>query len=1568
MPDAIAVSSLDHYIANQNASRLNAYASAPGDITEHAGIEEVVLAGGYGYRQLLELIQNAADAILEGEEDKPVSARTGKIEAVLTDTHLYVANTGAAFSEEGVNALLRSHSSPKRGNQIGRFGLGFKSLLGLEGRIDVFGKSGAFRFDPERCKRELAERFPACEKYPGLRLAWPITRSEELADSVLDSLLTWATTVVRVSIHAGDMQMRLHEEIKNFPSEFLLFLPVSVELRLNTGELSRQVHRAHDGETYTLTEGDKVRRWRVVECEARIVEAEAIKDATHLHHRDVVPLAWAVPLVSNDTDAGRFWAFFATQTVSRVPGILNAPWKLNSDRNSLIPGAWNSALMKQAAALIAESLPRMATSEDPGKPLDVFPRQLERKDEIAAPLVNALWEVLIDAEIVADATGRLRKARDLRRPPMDDASLHEQWSRIASQGERTNWIHYTCLYGQRLNRLEALAKQLDWSSALRQKQGLDDWFSVVASTNCEQALAVLHLAEAVSRKTSSADWELQRDNLEIIPSAEDKLSSPDALVLLDDAQLAPQGVSLVNPCLIHNSEAYALICDVMGVQPLDDERWGSLLCDAKHDNDHALLWKRLRLAPMTVREDFLERHKGSIRILACDQAWVAADEVLFPGKLVEEGGPLNSGVLVDPTFHAGDETYLRKLGVVDRLDAWLPPKTWPPYSQKHEKWLTPWLSSAKRDYRGKLDTSSSPQDGYLKPTDKLALPRAWPLLAELQGAARARLSDLFLETADNCVSLIKFGHSTRPGAYPTTQISHPFFWYLREHGCAVVGNRTVPFGTLIARNAELDKLGVELPRNFQIISGSLLGAPTLKAPTPESLGVLWQGLFEERVSCGALTDGSLKTLWRLAAADNQVPLELPGPSGQISLDRIYVTASDSLARLAADSGKTIVSLDEATLALWAKRGARRLDGAFQPVWDGEVLQIGRLRNVWPELGEVMTERAKSLALGQAVRGLHLRFEDVATLRPCVYHEGRLIYDAEQLARQTHSDRIAAVLAEVEGAGWLRVSKREALGLIADAEAERRRQAVKECRDDVTRLLKAVGDKADLLRVALGEALDGLPREHITPGKLAELALALFGPTALVELREALEAEGLKPPKRWGGDEARAFVAALGFPEAFAAAAETRREAETRISGPLRLPELHDYQKEVFDKLGALFSSSPGRRRAVVSLPTGGGKTRVVVQAAVELILKPLNANRVVLWVAQTDELCEQAVQAFRQVWLNRGAENTELRIVRYWGGHPDPAPTRDRAPTAIIASIQTLNSRIGRDTSAWLDNPGLVVIDECHHAIAPSYTSLLKWLDAAGSRFVDDDHCEPPIVGLSATPFRGNNDDEENRRLAGRFDKYWLPSDQASLYARLTGAGMLSRPVYERLRSPYELDESWIDRLTKIPRNDGVAQDRVLEELNDLLAGDEQRNRLLVKTIQGASARSILFFASSVKHAELIAARLNLVGVSAAAVSGKTSTTARRYFLDRFQRGELRVLCNHSVLTTGFDAPKTDMILISRLVMSPVRYMQMVGRGLRGVKNGGTETCRIVTVTENLGAFGKKLPYQYCEKYFQSGL
>jgi hypothetical protein len=420
------------FLEQLNNATLGAYQNRRRLIAEHHGIEETVLAGGYGYRQILELVQNGADAILEAHEHGNHSTNESRIDVVLRDSSLYVANTGAPLTQDGLDALLSSHTSPKRGNEIGRFGLGFKSLLRLGGKIDVFTRtSGAIRFDPEACRRQIREQFQV-QDAPGLRLAWPLEENEATNDPILASF-DWAETIVRVAITAKDFEENLRKEIQQFPKEFLLFLANPVSLRLDDGiESPCNLRVESKGDERLLWTGDESTRWRVVSREVVISDERARADATHIHARQSVPIAWALPLEGKREEAGRFWAFFPTHTPTYLPGILNAPWKLNSDRNAIVGGEWNTALMQEAAKLVVEALPQLNSADDPARALDAFPRQMERADEDAAPLINRIWSALEETAVIPDASGCLRPAVELWRHPRDNADLAPQ---VASTSE-----------------------------------------------------------------------------------------------------------------------------------------------------------------------------------------------------------------------------------------------------------------------------------------------------------------------------------------------------------------------------------------------------------------------------------------------------------------------------------------------------------------------------------------------------------------------------------------------------------------------------------------------------------------------------------------------------------------------------------------------------------------------------------------------------------------------------------------------------------------------------------------------------------------------------------------------------------------------------------------------------------------------------------------------------------------------------------------------------------------------------------------------------------------------------
>jgi superfamily II DNA or RNA helicase len=123
----------------------------------------------------------------------------------------------------------------------------------------------------------------------------------------------------------------------------------------------------------------------------------------------------------------------------------------------------------------------------------------------------------------------------------------------------------------------------------------------------------------------------------------------------------------------------------------------------------------------------------------------------------------------------------------------------------------------------------------------------------------------------------------------------------------------------------------------------------------------------------------------------------------------------------------------------------------------------------------------------------------------------------------------------------------------------------------------------------------------------------------------------------------------------------------------------------------------------------------------------------------------------------------------------------------------------------------------------------------------------------------------------------------------------------------------------------------------------------------------VLVFAPSVENAQALAGLLNHRGVGAAPISAETPDEARRWHLRNFKNGSLRVITNYSVLAEGFDAPSVRAVYIARPVFAPNRYQQMIGRGLRGPKNGGKEECLIVDVEDNVVNFDELLAFREFE-------
>jgi hypothetical protein len=220
-----AQASLAEVLIEQTQENLRVYAASPTRVDEDAGQEMNLAHGGYGKRQLLELVQNGADAML--------SQPGGRIVVVLTDKFLYCANDGEAVSPDGIKSLLHAHLSYKRGAEIGRFGLGFKSVLGVTDCPEFYSAPVSFGFDSAWSREQIYRVAPGRERYPVLRLARLLDAARaRAADPILEELISRATTVVRVPRNVGTSPW-LSDDIKNFDPAFMLFSPHVGELILS---------------------------------------------------------------------------------------------------------------------------------------------------------------------------------------------------------------------------------------------------------------------------------------------------------------------------------------------------------------------------------------------------------------------------------------------------------------------------------------------------------------------------------------------------------------------------------------------------------------------------------------------------------------------------------------------------------------------------------------------------------------------------------------------------------------------------------------------------------------------------------------------------------------------------------------------------------------------------------------------------------------------------------------------------------------------------------------------------------------------------------------------------------------------------------------------------------------------------------------------------------------------------------------------------------------------------------------------------------------------------------------
>lgn len=1515
--------------------RLKAYSASPGDVIEHAKIEFNNAQGGYGRRQVFELIQNGADALLD-------AAPVGRIEVLLTDDVLYCANEGAPLVREGAEALLSSHRSPKRGLHIGRFGLGFKSVLGVTDHPLILSRTGSFGFDAgyaeKRIRRVTNSDF---DRFPVLRVPMTLDPDEEAQrDPQLAELMVWATTVVRLPLRGGDLDW-LRADLASFPAEFLLFSPHVRELRLRDltrGEIDRKVGAVArpDGMIELDADGHgEVELWRSFRAD-HSPSQEARDDAGEWADLVEVPVTWAVP-VRRRKERGHFWAFFPTALETTLAGIINAPWHMNNDRRNILEGRYNEELIDAAAAIVADNISRLFDPDDPCSHLELLPAtrrdtQAEQWDRV---LAERIYARLSSATVLPDRAAALRRPEDLSLLPYSTPEEAQRFWEESGCGP-SGWVHHSVSAGrQRHPRAAHLIKPADFPTWLEALAGCrDPAGSIAAILAFESISRMLTLTSLQRYELDQAEIVLTRDG-ELRPLADDDL------VIADGDPEIPRTDEPVHPDVAAHEDAREVLRG-RGVSELyagDPVRPLLRRLAAGESVDWDAFWSsvdRVGVYEALRALDTSGVAATSIRVRAVSGAWRRPDEVLLPGPIVNaDSNPSN---MVDLDRHARHKLLLTRLGIVAIPE---------PGMTEFASWSdAEAYTRATREAYYDADSAmpSKPQRRHLVFKSARAFAGPLGVLRALDDEATARYTVALLH-AEGDLTPWPMSHKTKD-VYPTLVFEHPLLWFLRLEGRLPTPLGPLPFDQCV--HPSLSTVSPLLP--CAEVEHDLADRLSLTDGLDSLSPAQWTAALRAARSQDDASEAA--RLYVVAAAQTRTPSQLLalGPSGPAAVPAAGVLVTHRrFANALASRGKYVVPVaEEREIEVLATSwGLRRADAEVDRFIRTEDESVAvPLVEVYPGAQEHSALRDLKLVICRRLVAVtkvdgETTFDDVD-----LEVAGRTLYVNLHVTDEEIIDFLGSHFRlELE-------LERMTTGRVDDV-VEDSRSTIRDARTDAERVVCAIGPHA--LHAALPSGLADEVAIADTE-RLGQVALAVWGVDVLRQFRDELKANGLKPPSTWTGQaRARRFVMGLGFPPEYAGFPETRLDKSFEVLGRPQLPDLHPFQRRGRDRLRALLEGGPAR--GLISMPTGAGKTRTAVQGLIEHAVVTGTPYRI-LWLAQTEELCEQAVQTFTQAWRALGPD-TPLTISRLWTSN-DAAPVDGyHVVVATVAKMTSIVAQRHQNRYAWLSEADVLVIDEAHGSTTPSYSDVLRFLGYRVGRTGDD---PASMIGLTATPFRGVNE-EETKRLISRYDSRRLDHgifDGQDVYAHLQSIGVLARVDHELLEgSNFELDDRQLEhfeRFVDLPA-----------DVESAIGNDRRRNDRIIELITAMKSDwPVLVFAASVEHAELLAAFLELRGVTARPISGQTRRAARRHYINQFRSGHVRVLTNYNVLAEGFDAPKVRAIIVARPTFSPNRYQQIIGRGLRGPANGGDDRCLIVNIADNFQRFGRELAFKQFEYLWNS--
>ncbi len=1562
MPDA----GLQQEVQEQFVRAIASYRANPHLVAEHANLEDSIRVGGYANRTLLELVQNAADA-MSGTNEDDARKNAGRVEIVLdTDRGtLYCANAGRPFSKSGLIALAQAYLSTKRGDEIGRFGLGFKSVLAVTEAPQIFSRSVSLEFNSPEALTAIADIGADTRKYPVLRTPTLINPEEEFAaDPTLAELADWAVTIVKLPNADTKTLRRLRQEIGSFSSEFLLFvssvrevkLRVLGEERLETSHVSRDL----GGGLLKIERPDGSGDEWIVQDRMHSPSTAARQEVGEAVSRAKVKVTVAVPMRHSQQRIGQFWSYFPLIDSTSASALFNAPWSVNDDRTTLLRNDYNREILRTLAEVFVEILPRVSTSDDPAAHLDYLPaRGREERSFGDGQLCTLIPRLSTEVPLIPGATGELLHATDLR--PLDftidldevDETIHRDW--IASPNTGEDVPHWRCYSSaQRFTRLRQLfavgvnpdlfeeeGRDMKRALELMPKRGILTWLKEWAD------------GDDISSAADALKFVLGHRRIpeigqaRVLPTTDGlrTMSDKSVVFLQQEEGVTIEGAVFVDPRVLAHPKIEQLLREA-GFRNLDPvailRARIAQLSRTSGDDELSKFWDAVLGVSIRDALDVLKAHpRGTVKVPTRDGGWA------WPQQVIDLEEPLmgeRASMLLDHQRCLPQIAH--SLGVIRQ-----PVRNYDFEDEQLREDYYSWVLQT-------LNSSLGPGD---RPIERVSLyptrdnsPGPFSMLFILQDS-NASLPVREAWTRD----LLAFGDAQWDCEDTDTGVNYrvasPVRWAVDRAG---IVNST--HGYRSPNEVAAPSL-VQYRNLLPLFMGpgqiaDILGLPDHLEHVPAELlrQALAAELLPSTISDEVLTEFIViaSRIGYPGAHPRAVPARIGRAVESRSPTSVYVAVSDEQRDFLMSRQRPFLrATEERAVELIEVVGCQRFEDtfAFSMLIEGQQTSE-QVLDVFTGLRGTLAENSLTNAVVTRAAMITKRVttQDGVEDQSLDWH-----LDGFNLVVQSAVDE-KRLLPIVNEAFDLRLTNAELadvrqVGL--DHQLEQLRQQANAAASDVERLEIYFGedDLRDELPKGLWQALEG---QELVDGttSVADLYLTVYGSDSLRLLAEMFRRAGFPDvPTTWaGGAPTISWLRKMGFGSEYAGQRVRHQDAEFVVPGATKLSELHDFQKDISQKLREIFTKRGANDRALkamVELPTGAGKTRVATETVLRLFIDG-ELHGPVLWIAQSQELCEQAVQTWSEVWRGLGDERP-LTVGRLWEGNDVHEP--DTAFSVVVATDAKLDVIRDSPEYEWLSDPAAVIVDEGHRAGGSErYTRLLSWLGVAGRGWAR------PLVGLSATPFKGTSTDA-TRQLAVRFGEKKLKAFETNPYKELAERGVLARVRHEILEG-IEVE------LTQAERAEATKLRRVTAGVLDRIGQDQARMSILINHIRALDPNwPVLVFTPSVLSAQVLAATLRYRGIEAASVSGQTGRQARRDIIERFKKNDIRVLTNCDLLIQGFDAPGVRALYIARPTFSPNAYIQMAGRGLRGPKNGGKEECLIVDMADNFGDINKFLGFREYE-------